>query len=59
MAGSTGRAASAVLIAGAVIGNMSLVFALLSRPRNVPALWIGGLAYLAATLAWIVRRRAS
>lgn len=57
--GSAGRAASVVLVTGAVIGNMSLVFALLSRPRNVPALCIGVLAYLVATLAWIVRRRVS
>lgn len=52
-----GRAITLLIVSGAVIGNMSLLFALLSRPRNVTALWTGMLAYVVATLAWWVRRR--
>ncbi len=52
-----GRATTLLIVSGAVIGNMLLVFALLSRPRSATALWTGTLAYVVATLAWWVRRR--
>ena len=57
MENNAARVASVVLFAGAVVGNMALVFGLLSRPRNVAALSIGMAAYFIATLAWLVRRR--
>jgi uncharacterized membrane protein len=50
------RAATLVIVAGAVIGNMSLIFALLLRPRPADLLWLGFAAYCVATLAWLVRR---
>ena len=53
------RIATFMLAGGAVVGNMSLLFGLLSRPHNTTALWLGMAAYLVATIAWLVRPRRS
>jgi len=51
------RIATLMLAGGAVIGNVSLLYGLLSRPRNGTALWLGMAAYLVATIAWLARTR--
>lgn len=50
------RSATFVIVAGAVIGNMSLIFGLLMRPRPAILLWVGGAAYLIAAVAWLLHR---
>ena len=47
-----------VILGGAVLGNMLLIFGLLVRPRNEAMLCAGLLAYALASVAWLTRRRA-
>jgi hypothetical protein len=44
------------IAAGAVIGNMALMFALLFRPHSIAALWVGLAAYAIAAAAWALHR---
>jgi hypothetical protein len=46
-----------VILVGAVVGNMALIFGLLMRPRNPALLWLGLGAYVIASAAWLLRRR--
>jgi len=46
-----------LILGGAVLGNMLLIFGLLVRPRNAAVLCAGLLAYVIAAGAWLARRR--
>jgi hypothetical protein len=48
-----------LIMGGAIVGNMLLIFGLLLRPRSEVALCVGLLAYVIATGAWLVRRARS
>jgi hypothetical protein len=45
-----------LIISGAILGNMLLIFGLLLRPHNAVALRVGLLAYAIAAGAWLMRR---